>query len=132
LTVNEAKIRADVEALTRGLDALAMGGAEYRTEKLDGLHSATIRTEGHLAAPMLSWVGGGTLPLGEERERLLKAVRASRLLDGKEYLEGESYAEVQRRNLEENLKKLKEELERAESMASGPIFVKKEGTDQLA
>lgn len=132
LTVNEAKIRADVEALTRGLDALAMGGAEYRTEKLEALHSATIRTEGHLAAPMLSWVGGGTLPLGEERERLLKAVRASRLLDGKEYLEGESFAEVQRRNLEENLRKLKEELERAESTASGPIFVKKEGTDQLA
>lgn len=132
LTVNEAKIRADVEALTRGLDALAMGGAEYRTEKLDALHSATIRTEGHLAAPMLSWVGGGTLPLGEERERLLKAVRASRLLDGKEYLEGESFAEVQRRNLEENLRKLKEELEHAESMASGRIFVKKEGTDQLA
>ncbi|EYF02862.1 type VI secretion system protein [Chondromyces apiculatus] len=126
LTVNEAKLRSDVEALKTGLEALGMGGAEYRTDKLDALQGAILRTEGQLAAPTLSWVGGGQLPMGEERERLLRAVRASRLLDGK------TYGELKQSDLEQKLKDLQRYLTEAETAVSGRIFLDKEGTDQLA
>ncbi|AUX27898.1 hypothetical protein SOCEGT47_084980 [Sorangium cellulosum] len=122
--LDEAALRADVDALVRGLAALERGGTEYRTESLAALHDAIARTEARLAAPTLSWVAADQLPPNPALDRLLAAVRTSRLL-------GDSTYGIVKDDGEGRLLLLKSYLGSAETPLSGPLLVRKEGVVQL-
>ncbi|MGK3997857.1 type VI secretion protein IcmF/TssM N-terminal domain-containing protein [Sorangium sp. So ce1024] len=123
-TLDEAALREDVIALVRGLEALERGGPDYTTESLAALHDVITRTEARLAAPTLSWVAADKLPPNPALDRLLDAVRASRLLGAQAY-------GVVKDDGEGRLLLLKRYLGDAEAALSGPLLVRKEGVVQL-
>lgn len=123
-TLNEEALRADVDALIKGLDTLDQGGPEYRFESLSSLHQAIVRTQGHLAAPTLSWVASEGLPPNPAIDRLLEAVRVSRLL-------GTSTHAYVKDDGEARLLLLKSYLGNAETSLTGPVLARKEGVAQL-
>ncbi|WP_437306877.1 type VI secretion system protein [Sorangium sp. So ce388] len=122
--LDEAALRADVIALVRGLEELERGGPDYRTESLASLHDAIARTEARLAAPTLSWVAADKLPPNPALDRLLDAVRASKLLGAQAY-------GLVKDDGEGRLLLLKSYLGDAETALSGPLLVRKEGVVQL-
>ncbi|WP_437755080.1 type VI secretion system protein [Sorangium sp. So ce1389] len=123
-TLDEDALRGDVDALLRGLKELERGGPEYRTESLAALHDAIVRIEARLAAPTLSWVAADKLPPNPALERLLDAVRASKLLGAQTY-------NLVKDDGEGRLLLLKSYLGGAETALSGPLLVRKEGVVQL-
>ncbi|WP_437762352.1 type VI secretion system protein [Sorangium sp. So ce281] len=123
-TLDEAALRADVDALVRGLKELERGGPEYRSASLAALHDAIARTEARLGAPTLSWVAADRLPPNAALDRLLAAVRTLKLL-------GDPAYGLVKDDGEGRLLLLKSYLGGAETALSGPLLVRKEGEVQL-
>lgn len=117
---SDGAVRADLEALRKGFEAVEAGGPDYTADKLAALAQAIERAELDFARAGLSWVPGDAVPTPAELDRLLRAVEGSKLL-------GPDLAARLRAGDEGRLRKLQSTLKRAELPLSGPVLARKDG-----